>query len=113
MHGGRWTDWLCRRRARVALPVAFALLSTGCIQGPNYTRPAVSVPPTYRSSSLANVLPSASDTRSWWHDLGDEHLDSLVHEALDNNGDLKVATARVSEFAAILAGTRAQAFPQI
>ena len=41
--------------------------------------------------------------------MGDPQLDALIDEALANNRDLKVATARVDEFAAILAGTRAQA----
>jgi outer membrane protein, multidrug efflux system len=36
-----------------------------------------------------------------------------VQEALAGNRDLRVATSRVDEFAAILAGTRAQAFPQL
>ena len=40
-------------------------------------------------------------------------MDALVHEALANNRDLRIATARVDEFAAILAGTRSQALPQV
>ena len=36
-----------------------------------------------------------------------------MREALENNRDLRIATARVDEFAAILAGTRSQAFPQV
>ena len=36
-----------------------------------------------------------------------------MHEALSNNLDLRIATARVDEFAAILAGTKSQASPQI
>jgi multidrug efflux system outer membrane protein len=50
---------------------------------------------------------------SWWNGFDDKHLDELVHEALANNRDLRIATARVDEFAAILAGTRSQAFPHI
>ncbi len=36
-----------------------------------------------------------------------------MREALANNRDLRIATARVDEFAAILAGTQSQAYPQV
>jgi multidrug efflux system outer membrane protein len=52
-------------------------------------------------------------TGAWWLELGDRRLDLLVQEALVNNRDLRVASARVDEFAAILAGTKSQAYPQI
>lgn len=45
--------------------------------------------------------------------MGDRQLDALVEEALLNNRDLRIASARVDEFAAIYAGTRSQAFPHI
>jgi len=45
--------------------------------------------------------------------MGDGQLDALVQEALVNNRDLRIASARVDEFAAIYAGTRSQAFPQV
>ena len=60
------------------------------------------------------VAPDTEVTRqSWWTGYGDRHLDALVQEALENNRDLRIATARVDEFGAILAGTKSQAMPQI
>jgi multidrug efflux system outer membrane protein len=50
---------------------------------------------------------------AWWRGYGDRHLDRLVAEALANNRNLRIATARVDEFAAILAGTRSQGLPQV
>jgi len=85
----------------------------GCIQGPDYLKPALDVPTSYRSSSAA-VPPDAETAReAWWTGYGDRHLDALVQEALANNRDLRIATGRVDEFAAILAGTRSQALPQV
>jgi multidrug efflux system outer membrane protein len=49
----------------------------------------------------------------WWRAFGDPDLDELIDEALAKNRNLTIAAARVDESAAVLAGTRSQAFPQI
>ena len=88
-------------------------LAGGCVQGPDYVKPAVTVPEAYRfgGNSASIIVPTADD--EWWRGFGDPNLDALVQEALANNRNLAIATARVDEFAAILAGTRSQAFPQV
>ena len=84
-------------------------LASGCVQGPDYVRPEVSIPPAYRlQMPVDQVVQSA-----WWTGYSDPRLNALVDEALANNRDLRIASARVDEFAAILAGTRSQAFPQV
>jgi multidrug efflux system outer membrane protein len=86
------------------------LLLGGCVQGPDYAKPRVEVPSAYRTP----VQPDAETTHElWWNGFGDPRLSALVSEALANNRDLRVATARVDEFAAILAGTKSQASPQV
>jgi len=92
----------------VALACSFGLVC-GCVQGPDYVKPEVEVPAAYRFQMPAETLQQPA----WWNAYADPHLDALVQEALANNRDLRVASARVDEFAAILAGTRSQAFPQI
>ena len=99
-----------------ALPPAAALwavlLAGGCVQGPNYTKPTVAVPAQYRSGGgLVGTTPTSDE--AWWNGFGDEYLDGLVREALATNRDLRIATGRVDEFAAVLAGTRSQKFPQV
>jgi multidrug efflux system outer membrane protein len=83
----------------------------GCVQGPDYVKPSVEVPSAYRSARTDNVALPTTD--HWWIGYGDRHLDALVEEALVENRDLRIASARVDEFAAILAGTRSQGFPQV
>ena len=84
-------------------------LASGCVQGPDYVKPEVSIPPAYRlQMPVDQVVQSA-----WWTAYSDPRLNALVDEALANNRDLRIASARVDEFAAILAGTRSQAFPQV
>ena len=85
----------------------------GCVQGPDYVKPTVAVPSAYRFGDQPAQAISATVEPVWWKRFGDSYLDSLVQESLANNRDLMIATARVDEFAAILAGTRSQAFPQV
>lgn len=86
------------------------LLLASCVQGPNYVKPTVEVPGAWR---VDEGTIGTSARPAWWNSYGDANLDALVREALANNRDLRIASARVDEFAAILAGTRSQAFPQI
>jgi len=88
-------------------------LTAGCVQGPNYERPTVEVPASYRYTDQAYMLPASTDSHAWWNGLSDPVLDGLIRETLANNRDLRIATARVDEFTAILAGTRSQGLPQV
>ena len=98
---------------RHRLPIALLVLVAGCVQGPDYVKPPVEVPSAYR---LGDQRPGSDELAaevSWWNTFGDAHLDELVGEALANNRDLMIASARVDEYAAILEGTQSQAYPHI
>src|SRR5688500_3017522 len=99
---------LCR--ARTAAVVCCVWMSGGCVQGPDYVKPVVDVPPAYRfaDQSLGVVQQPA-----WWSAYGDVYLNRLVQETLATHAGLRIATARIDDFAAILAGTKPQASPQI
>lgn len=108
------TDAKCLARRRLQFTaVCFSAAVGGCVQGPDYVKPEVAVPGVYRFGDQAFMVEAPVDSRQWWGSFGDPVLDELVRESLANNRDLRIATARVDEFAAILAGTRSQAFPQI
>ncbi len=96
---------------RLAAAACCLGLASGCVQGSDYARPAVEVPAAYRSAGPQAAASLTQDR--WWTAYGDRHLDVLVDEALANNRDLRIATARVDEFSAILAGTKSQGLPQI
>ena len=98
---------------RLPVVISIASLIGGCVQGPDYVKPSVEVPSSYRFAGPAVQPDSLTAQQAWWDGFGDPSLDALVAEALANNRDLRIATARVDEFAAILAGTRSQAFPQV
>jgi len=90
---------------------ALAVLASGCALGPNYKRPTVPVPPTWRdlpaaeSASLANT--------PWWEMFDDPTLQELVKIALAENKDLKIAIERVEEARARYGFTRADLFPKV
>jgi multidrug efflux system outer membrane protein len=90
--------------------------ATGCTLGPDYVRPDIDVPEAYRFAEDAAAAPvpasTLADVPAWWRGFGDRELDALVAEGLAANHDLRIATARVDEFAARVVATRAQGLPQ-
>ena len=91
-----------------------AVLASGCMLGPDYARPTIESPASYRfDSPEARAARSLADVSEWWTGFGDPDLDALVRETLAANHDLRIATARVDEFAARAGVTRAQGLPQV
>lgn len=83
---------------------------SSCMVGPDYRRPEMKT-----SESFANRDPerfSEKDTEvSWWKGFGDEKLYSLIDRALDDNLDIKIATARLREARSLRRGTTFELFP--
>jgi outer membrane protein, multidrug efflux system len=91
------------------------LMLTGCAVGPNYKRPPVTVPGTYRglaADSDPQATASLGDEK-WWTVFQDEQLQILIREALSQNYDLRIAATRVLQAQAVLGITRADQFPTI
>jgi outer membrane protein, multidrug efflux system len=92
------------------LPVL--VMEAGCMMGPNYKRPTVSVPPGYRSAMPDQPAAAASlGNEKWWDVYQDPVLADLIHTALRQNYDVRIAAARVLEAQAQLGITRANQFP--
>jgi multidrug efflux system outer membrane protein len=89
---------------------AIVLLLPACSVGPEYQRPEVVLPETFRFAVDGDV--DALDV-AWWSGFDDPVLDRLVAEALAENRDVRVAAARVEEFAARIGVSRSAAFPQV
>jgi len=90
---------------------ALALALSGCALGPNYHRPAVTTPAAFRGETGA-ATNSFADL-PWWSVFHDDRLQSLIHTALTNNYDLRIAATRVEQERALAAQARAQLVPQI
>lgn len=87
-----------------------AIVLAGCAVGPDYARPTVEVPPTWRIEYAAAT--EVANTR-WWEAFGDHVLDELIDTSLRGNLDLRIAAARIDQLVGALRTTRAQLFPQI
>jgi len=91
-----------------------ALVLSGCTMGPNYRRPTVAVPPTYRGLAPDGTAQTETATlgdQKWWDIFQDEQLRTLIHTALQQNYDLRIAASRILEAKARLGITRADQFP--
>jgi multidrug efflux system outer membrane protein len=73
------------------------------------------VPDTFRGAPPdAGPQSTASiGDEKWWMVFQDEQLQGLIHEALSQNYDVRIAAARVLQAQAILGITRADQFPTI
>src|SRR5947207_4840905 len=90
--------------------VATAVLA-GCAIGPDYKRPSVAEPQTFRGQATAEAA-SLADT-PWWEVFQDPVLRDLIHEALGNNYDVRIAAARVQEARAGFVAPRSDLFPSL
>jgi multidrug efflux system outer membrane protein len=85
------------------------LLLASCAVGPNYKRPPVDSPATFRNAGGAT---NAEPTELvWWRVYPDETLQALVRQAFTNNYDLRIAAARVEQSRAIAMQARSQFVP--
>jgi len=96
-------------RKLVVLIIALTTI-TGCTVGPDYVRPEVDTPEDWRFK-----IEDAAGTvnTEWWEQFNEPVLDALIDQALLNNKDVRIAAARVEEFAARVDITRAGFYPQI
>jgi outer membrane protein, multidrug efflux system len=104
---------------KIAKLLTAALVSgvlSGCAVGPNYHRPAVQTPNSFRG--LADNPQIQAQTTSyadlpWWQVFQDPKLQELIRTALKQNYDLQLATERITAARAQLTVTRSSQFPQV
>jgi outer membrane protein, multidrug efflux system len=92
------------------LPIALAvlILETGCVSaGADYQRPKLDV------KSVSTAPESKTDLLTWWKSYQDPVLDAHLAEALANNQDLVIATARIDEARAAANISRSDRYPTV
>lgn len=92
------------------------LLSASCAVGPNYKRPGVTVPGTYRGAAPQDATQSAAESladQKWWDVFQDKQLQDLIRTALQQNYDVRIAATRILQAQAQLGITRANQSPSI
>src|SRR2546421_11397155 len=95
--------------SRHFLALLLAAPLSACMVGPDYRRPEIEAPASWRletaqAGEISNVV--------WWEQFQDPVLASLVRRTLENNKDLAIATANVDQAFARYGITRSALFPQ-
>src|SRR5277367_5248693 len=121
-------QWLAQLPLRVqALPeettnmkpllasLLITLLVSGCMVGPDYKRPAATVPTEYRGVSRDAAVAEAASLgdQKWWDVFRDEQLQSLIRTAIQQNYDVRIAATHVLQAQAQLGITRSNQFPSV
>lgn len=106
------------QHARVAgsMLLASLLVLGGCAAGPNYHTPKPDTPPRFAlTSSPAGTPASANEQElaSWWRQLGDSELDSLVDRAVRSNLDIEIALMRLQQARTYETVVMSAALPQV
>src|SRR6201981_635775 len=104
--------FLAKSRLGACLPLMlFAVLLSGCAVGPNYKRPQVNSPATFRGDS-APTNGSFADL-NWWQVYQDNILQEVIRQAFTNNYDLRIAIARVGKARALAMQARSRFVPSV
>ena len=94
------------------LSILGVLVLSGCVAGPNYRRPLVGAPATFRGADQEPAPASLADTK-WPELFQDPALTDLVTTALTRNYDVRIAAERVLQARAQYGITRSDVFPTV
>jgi multidrug efflux system outer membrane protein len=92
--------------------LGLALFAGGCMVGPDYQRPPVTMPEAFHRGPAAASAESIADLQ-WWMVFQDPVLTELIREALRDNLELAIAAAQITQAQAVLASARSPLFPQL
>lgn len=85
---------------------------SSCAVGPDYKRPDIATPAKYRGVMATQDARSLADA-PWWDIFKDPVLKGLIDEALKNNLDLRIASARVEQMRELARIKKGDYYPQL
>lgn len=100
---------------RVGLIGVFAAVLSGCMVGPDYTRPEVQTNAQYLGQATLTqraAAPPAPSLDAWWMGFDDPELTRIVGRVVAQNLDLAAAMARVDQSRAVAREAGAALLPQ-
>ena len=96
---------------------ALAVIGAGCMKGPNYQKPAVAVPQTFKEAppeGWKEAQPSDGELRgNWWEIFGDPALNALEEQVNISNQNVLQAEAQFREAVAAVRIARTALFPTV
>jgi len=97
---------------RLIVPALVLLAVGGCMIGPDYQRPKISVSPNWADTADQRVSTESTTYRGWWRAFNDPVLDRLIAQAYRDNLTLRQAGVRVLQARAQLGIAVGEVFPQ-
>jgi multidrug efflux system outer membrane protein len=85
--------------------------ASGCVVGPDYQRPEIDSPSSFRFDT-SQTTASLADL-PWWEVYTDETLGELIRSALINNYEVRIAVARVEQARAVAQQAKSEFFPSV
>jgi multidrug efflux system outer membrane protein len=107
------------RKFKLCAGLLFVLSMAGCTLGPDYVRPELAIPESYRKPvsdetvQSKDSLQTASFKRDWWTLFNDSQLDTLMQTALVDNAEVQIAMARLAQAEAIAKQAGAALYPTL
>jgi len=92
--------------------IVLAFVLGGCSLMPKYERPKPPVPSAW-PDSISKKNATGSAVADWQHYFPDPRLQALITSALENNRDLRIATARIAEARAQFGVQKADQLPNL
>src|SRR5579862_5952704 len=105
-----WRPWVRGFLAAAALSV------TACAVGPNYHKPTVQMPETFKEGAdwqRAQANPQGALSSTWWVEYHDEQLSQLVDAALQANQSIVAAEAAYRVAQATVSASAAALYPTV
>jgi len=97
---------------RTIIILATAILLSACMLGPDFQKPDLEQPETFRFADSKAEMAEEVNLK-WWELFSDPILASLVHTALQNNLDVITAVSRIEEARAALGFSEADLYPML
>src|ERR1700722_6645098 len=82
-----------------AVVAAIAFMLPACTVGPNYHRPVIQTPTSFRGAGQSQATAAQTESFAdlpWWQVFHDSQLQELIRTALKQNYDLQLAVERVN-----------------
>jgi multidrug efflux system outer membrane protein len=98
---------------RIIFVAATAGVLGACTVGPNYHRPNIAPPASFRGAVSTTADPASVADLQWFEVFKDERLQEIVRTASSRNYDVRDAIVRVEAARASLGITRADQFPTV
>jgi NodT family efflux transporter outer membrane factor (OMF) lipoprotein len=103
-----------RRRLTESALILAVFFAAGCVVGPNYKRPSVTVPPAYKEAGGTSTQASTQNLQEkWWEIFGDPQLNALEEQIKISNQNLKASEAQYRQARALVRFYRAEYYPTV